>query len=142
MRSFEEIQQAYIDELRLLQPQLMEWWMKLAGIKKLGDPVPAEISNRWPTGYSGHPRVLAVFRNYYLEIDDLNHDALQTAEQPPAEKPPEELWGTNDNGEPIDYRRPVDLLILDIKTKAPDLHKLVAGIVYIPVGLNQFEEAV
>ena len=142
MRSFEEIQQAYIDELRLLQPELMEWWKKLAGIERLGDPVPAEISNRWPTGYSGHPRVLAVFRNYYLEIDDLNHDALQAAEQPAPEKPSEELWGTNDNGEPIDYRRPVDLLILDIKTKAPDLHKLVAGIVYIPVGLNQFEEAV
>jgi hypothetical protein len=142
MRSFEEIQQAYIHELRLLQPELMEWWKTLAGIKKLGDPVPAEVSNRWPTGYSGHPRVLAVFRNYYLEIDDLNHDALQAAGEPPPEKPPEELWGTNDNGEPVDYRRPVDLLILDIKTKAPDLDKLVAGIVYIPVGLNQFEEAV
>ncbi|TIU61764.1 MAG: hypothetical protein E5W30_07665, partial [Mesorhizobium sp.] len=72
MRTFEEVQQAYIDELRLLQPELIAWWKNLAGLDKLSDPVPPEIANRWPTGYSGHPRVLAVFRKYYLEIDDLN----------------------------------------------------------------------
>ncbi|RWB59700.1 hypothetical protein [Mesorhizobium sp.] len=142
MRTFEEIQQDYINELRLLQPELIVWWKKLARLNELADPVPAEVANRWPTGYSGHPRVLAVFRKYYLEIDDLNQDALEAAQEPPPQKHPEELWGTNDNGDPIGYRQPLDLLILDIKAAAPDLHKLVAGIVYVPIGLNQFEEAV
>ena len=142
MRSFEDIQQAYIDELRALQPELIAWWKRLTGINELGDPVPQDIANRWPTAYSGHPRMLAVFRRYYLEIDDLNYEGLEKAKEPVPEKSNDELWGTNDNGEPVAYRRPVDLLILEIGPKAPDIHKLVAGIVFVPVGLNQYDEAV
>lgn len=142
MQSYAEIQESYIAELRALQPVLMDWWKRIAGLDKINDPPPADIANRWPTAFSGHPRVIAVFRKHFMLIDDLNYEneVNYVEAQQPANH--EELWGVDGESPKFPYMRPNDLLIHDIKELAPDLQKLVAGIVFVPVGLNQFDEAV
>jgi hypothetical protein len=142
LTSHEDIQAAYVAELRELQPGLMAWWMNVAGLAEIDDPVPAQVALRWPTGYSGHPRVLAVFRKYFFMVEDLNDRGLDQVERPLAPVSAEELWLNPEEPEPVGFRRPVDLLIRDIERVAPDLHKLTAGIVFVPVGLNQYDDPV
>ena len=86
MASYEEIQANYIAELRALQPSLIEWWKQLTGIERINDAVGQEFANRWPTAFSGHPRIIATFRKYFMQIDDLNYENEVTYIQP---KPPE-----------------------------------------------------
>lgn len=141
MDTYEEIQDRYIAALRKVQPGLIAWWKEVAGLDNLNDSVRPEIANRWPTGYSGHPRVMAIFREHFFAIDDLNRQHLEALEDRP-DRPRKELWFDDAEDDEVAFRRPVDLLILGIEDKAPDIHKLVAGIVYVPVGLDQYDEAV
>lgn len=142
MPSYKDIQDSYIAELRALQPELMQWWKRIAGIEKINDPPDPEVANRWPTAFSGHPRVVATFRKYFMQIDDLNYEneMAYVDARPPDD--PEVLWGNEEASPPYPFMRPVDLLIYEIKDLAPDIHKMVAGIVFVPVGLNQHDEAV
>ncbi len=142
MQSYKDIQQSYIAELRALQPQLMEWWKRIAGIEKINDVPGPEVTNRWPTAFSGHPRVLASFRKYFMQIDDLNYENEMAYVETRAPDDPETLWGIDVDSPPFPFMRPVDVLIYEIKDLAPDIHKMVAGIVFVPVGLNQHDEAV
>jgi hypothetical protein len=140
----DELQDAYIAELRALLPELFTWWKRIAGVDRMDDPVPEEVALRWPTGISGHPRVLEVFQRYFLELDDLNEAALEQArelhEARKREEPDEEAWGVDDLPIPTGVRKPVDVLINEIEAKAPDLAKLVFGIIMIPVGLDPEED--
>lgn len=142
MDKYEEIQDRYIAALRKVQPGLIAWWKEVARLDKLSDPVRPEIANRWPTGYSGHPRILAIFREHFFEIDDLNREHVEALKDRPTDRPRKELWFDDAEAQEVGFRRPVDLLILGIEAKAPDIHKLVAGIVYVPVGLDQYDEAI
>jgi hypothetical protein len=142
MPSYKEIQKNYVAELRALQPELIEWWKRVAGIEKINDLPNAEAAVRWPTAFSGHPRAIAVFRKYFMQVDDLNYENEENFAEPPPSDDPESLWGTEVTSPKLPFVRPVDLLINDIKDVAPDIYKMVAGIVFVPVGLNQFDEAV
>lgn len=137
-----DVQAAYIAELRELQPGLLRWWTSLGGLASPDDPPPAEVLARWPFGIAGHPRVIEVFRRHFLALDALNQSELAEHGEPESRDPAsEEGWGEDDSGERLGYQRPQDLLIFEIPAIAPDLAKLVAGIVYVPVGLNQYDEA-
>lgn len=142
MDNYEEVQASYIARLRAIQPGLLLWWSGLTGSPDPNEAPPAEVANRWPTGIAGHPRVIAIFREHFLRIDELNEEYLDQREDPEADAGSEDLWGVDDQGEEVAIRSPQDLLIFDIKDQAPDLAKLVAGLVFIPVGLNQHDEAV
>lgn len=110
--SFEELQDAYIEEVRAFKPDLYAWWLALTGIEQMNETPGEEFLQTWPFRVSGHPRIIAIFRRFYLAVEHLNE--VGTAGQ------------TN----------PVDLLICDIQDKAPDIFKIAAGIVYVPVGLD------
>jgi hypothetical protein len=139
----QELQSNYIAEMRTLQKELIPWWLKLAGIDELGNEVPNRVNTRWPFGYSGHPRVVAVFRKYFLEIERHNDDLLFESRARIQAKPDlDRGWGDEGDAESVGLRRPVDILIGDIEDLAPDINKLVAGIVFVPVGLNQYNESV
>jgi hypothetical protein len=114
---------------------LTEWWEAL-----LETDGPEAVFRRWPTGPAGHPLVLSVFRRYYLQIEELNRRAEETFQDDP---PPRiTMWGEENLGKPAPLERPVEWLIQDIPEAAPDLADLVGGICFVPVGLNQDNEAV
>lgn len=139
METVDELQDAYIADLRALLPELVAWWKALAGVAGMDEPAPPEIAARWPTGISGHPRVLEVFQTYFFELDDLNELAAEraraAAEARARGMPEVDASAVEDEPEETGKHLPVDVLINDIGAKAPDLGKLVQGIIMVPVGL-------
>jgi hypothetical protein len=133
----EEIQQAYISELRSVAPGLAAWWRQL--LARSSDE--ESVWQRWPTGPSGHPVVLAIFRKHYFAIEALNKAARA---EPPDDTVPavEMMWGTDDLGEARRFLRHADWLIHDIRGVAPDVAELTDGLVFVPVGTDQDEEPV
>ncbi|MER8435309.1 hypothetical protein NKH36_05830 [Mesorhizobium sp. M1312] len=133
-KSYDDIQQRYIAELRALLPEINAWWSGIVAVETFD-----AISLIWPTGISGHPRFLHIFRTHYFEVENLNrkneHEFVEEAE-----KSPEEKWGVDDLGDSPRYVGHIDLLIDDIPSKAPDLAEVVNGFVFVPIGLDQDEE--
>jgi hypothetical protein len=133
-KSYDDIQQRYIAELRALLPEIKAWWNGIVAAETFD-----AISLIWPTGISGHPRFLNVFRMSYFEVENLNrkneHEFVEEAE-----KSLEEKWGVDDPGDSPRYVGHIDLLIDDIPSKAPDLTEVVNGFIFVPIGLDQDEE--
>jgi hypothetical protein len=131
-----EIQQRYVAELRGILPDVMTWWNEA-----LDHVSPETLWAHWPTGPSGHPRVLHVFRKYFLAIEAMNRNAEESFQED-LDKPGTDMWGIRDLGVAPDLVRPVDALILEIPDVAPDLSEIVRGICFVPVGLDHNEESV
>lgn len=125
----EEIQRAYIAELRALAPELRRWWEE--GVAREGEEA---FHLRWATRLAGHPRFIEVFRRHYLWIDRLNAELEGRARD---ELPPEEArWGIDDLGPEHPLHIPREILLDDIETVAPDVADLVEGLFFVPVGVD------
>jgi hypothetical protein len=140
MAAIDDIQNRYVAELLELRPSIEKWWLELSGTANLGDPAPDEIRLRWPTRWSGHPRILHVFRKYFLEIEDMNREIRDSVSQDSEPEDPELRWGTDGPHAEIRLKRPVDALINEISSISPQAHQLVEGIVFIPVGMDMNNE--
>jgi hypothetical protein len=132
----DDIQSRYIAELRSVLPSLEAWWGEL--VEKLGD----HAWKTWPTGYSGHPRVLAIFRKYYFEIEALNEERADAWQDKEEEIDPEELWGEDVDPDDLEFENHAEWLIFNIIDEAPDLETLVNGLCYVPIGMEPDEEPV
>ncbi len=110
--SIDEIESAYRKELRELAPELRAWKKAIADVQGLD-----VVEKRWPTGLSGHPRFIRLFREYYAEIENLN------------------LGG--------DVRHVhFKVLVDDVMQSDPDLRDVLEGLVFVPVGMDQDGDAV
>jgi hypothetical protein len=127
--TIEEIQRAYLAELRGIAPEIQGWWSGL--LARDGEEA---VWLRWPTGPSSHPRVLAIFRKYYFRIEELNR--LNIVDFSDDEIRPESMWGRDDLGNAALFEKHVNRLILDIPVAAPDVAHLVDGICFVPVGID------
>lgn len=134
MAAIDDIQAQYIAELRQVRPRLDQWWI---GLLRAPDGLMAW--KRWPTGPSGHPLVLAIFRKHFLAIDRLNRQAEEGFTRPP-EPSSADLWGKDDFGEAVEAFSQADWLILDVPAIAPDIAYLVQGICLVPIGMDEGEE--
>lgn len=134
--SIETIQAHYIAELRALLPQLESWWDGLLALHG------AAAWKRWPTGYAGHPRVLAVFRKYYFQIEAQNSAALEALVDDDQSPPDEELWGEEDDEDDASVEDQADWLIFSVLDEAPELEDLVNGLCFVPIGMQPDEEPV
>ena len=76
MAALDDVQTRYVAELRAIARELRAWWKRMCALK--GEQT---MLTRWPTGISGHPRTLAVFRKYYFEIEALNDEAILDEEE-------------------------------------------------------------
>jgi len=135
---YKDIQASYIAAMNATMPTVLSWWDRHANDK---DPVDAEaFKARWPAGPVAHPYVLRVFREYFLQVDDLNLQ-METERTPDDRPPAEEDWGEDIN-DPIEFVRPSDLLINDIEFIDPKLFEVLQNLVFVPVGANAGEEFV
>lgn len=140
--TFQELQKCYIDELRELKPMLFEWWIELTGIEAINDPPPQVFNENWPFKLSGHPRLLEIFRRYYMKIEDLNDRGYNDATERSENRDQPFDWMEQVEPPSLGTANPIDLLVWDLQDVAPDIFKLAAGVVYVPVGLNQHDERV
>jgi len=125
-----EIQRDYVAELTAIKPEIDRWWEEV--VKRHGQSAVHAI---WPTGRTGHPRFLAIFRKYFLQIEEENDRRLLSMRDTDYEdKPPK--WGVDDTEPVQDLIFHFDLLIYDIMTKQPDLKDLVDGLGLNPMGIT------
>ena len=139
---YQEIQSRYLADMRAIMPVIMAWWRKRA----VRDPAELEGSlpqndfeTRWPAGPTAHPRVLLVFRTYFLEVEALNLENEMKGHEGngPAH---ESDWGRDADEQESDLELPIDILVDDLPDLAPDVYQLVRGMVFVPIGLSPDEE--
>lgn len=109
-----QLRNEYIDALRAVAPAIVRWWTDHCPYSWT-DPVPAaqmtDFHRRWPAGPAAHPRIVALFRQYYFAVCELNE---RTAV----------------------FERPMDLLVNDLEAVAPDLFEIMQGFHFVPIGMT------
>lgn len=117
---YKQLQSEYIAKMRSIAPDIKQWWFDHCLHHWTAD-IPLEEKNdfqrRWPAGPAGHPRIISLFRQYFFAASKLN----------------DQLAG---DGSTISFQRPVDLLVNDLATVAPDLFDILQGMVYVPIGVT------
>ena len=135
--SFEEIQEKYIVEMRSLAPAILGWWNERCPYPAT-DPVPREamtdFHRRWPAGPAAHPRIIAVFRKYFFEVEELNEKSASKEQKRKGKRV--EVWGRDVAPPALMRARPIDLLVNDLETVAPDLFEIMQGLVFVPTGMD------
>lgn len=133
----EAIRGPYIASLRELRPRLAAWWERL--VERDGEEA---AGLRWPTGFAGHPSVIAVFREAFLAIEDLNEERREGWSSSVPDPLEEGSWGVEDPEPGRPGIRPYDALVHELRELAPDVIGLVEGMVFVPIGLDEDEDFV
>lgn len=143
-KRFKEIQDRYIAELRQMAPSILIWWEASQKTDRAATANSASgltFEQRWPSGLAAHPRIIDVFRKYFLEVSDLN-DELEDERYEARERrvEGEAAWGIDDADDAIPFEKPIDLLVNDLEANAPDLFEIMQGMVFVPIGMDPSEE--
>ena len=121
---FEQLQSEYIEALGPVVANARRWWdthCPISHSEVCRYEAMSPFHRRWATGPAGHPRVIAVFREYYFRIRELNAQIANEA-------PPD-----------LHYHRPMDFLINDLAAIAPELFEVMQGLCYVPIGKNPID---
>jgi hypothetical protein len=135
-KRLEALQANYIEELRAVAPEVERWWQSsIARNVMKGHPKgkSLDFDTRWPAGKSSHPRLLAVFRKYFLQAEAINATLYYEA-QDKGGSIDEGSWGVETQQPTREQVLPIELLVEDIEDEAPDLFEFVEGLVFIPIG--------
>jgi len=141
MDPYAEIFKAYTAELAAAHADALTWWERLVsnettmhGSREAGERA---VRMRWPLGPTSYPRVIAVFRKYFLAVDELNSTLVEQWENVPQGDPLEDsFWGTDDDvGNPIQLPRTVLYERLDAVDKT--LGRFMDSMVFVPVGADR-----
>jgi hypothetical protein len=134
-RLHKKLQREYIAELRPVALEVVAWWDAHCSTRWT-EPTPpdamSDFQRRWIAGPAAHPRIIAVFRKYFLAIDALNielDDGDPNDDDGPA-------WGKDSDETETRYALPIDLLVNGLKAVAPDLHEIMQGMLFVPIGAD------
>lgn len=126
---YKQLRSDYINALRTITPEIIRWWFDNCPYHwRDENEEMTDFHRRWPVGPAAHPQIIDLFRQYYFAVWELN-DRLAAEEKAMIVKP-----------ETISFQRPLDLLINDLSTVAPDLFEIMEGFVFIPVGMTPYGE--
>lgn len=73
--SYADIMSRYVADLAAAHDEVTTWWARLLqDASPAGDAAAAEkaVRARWPLGPVSHPRIVAVYRQYFLETEAYN----------------------------------------------------------------------
>lgn len=145
MDPYEKLFTEYIAELRTAKAAAENWWEQVvaAESERTGTRDSGEhaVRLRWPLGPTSYPRVIAVFRKYYLAVDSVNQDLEEELDNElKLEGSPldDSLWGKRDEEEEdfdrLEYPRTV--LFERLEEVDTVLARFMDSLVFIPVGLD------
>ncbi|MES2539933.1 MAG: hypothetical protein V4583_05025 [Pseudomonadota bacterium] len=140
-KRYKDIQDHYRDELHAIMPAVMDWWFDGVEASTREAEGMTAFERRWPAGPAAHPRVIDVFRRYFIETDTLNLENERPS-QGRADPYDEQNWGTIPVPETRAFVRPIDLLVHDLESVDPDLFEILAALVFVPVGIDPAGEFV
>jgi hypothetical protein len=120
-------------KLRVEFAAVLVWWNELC--RRLDNKERTVSRVHWPSGPCSHPRMIALFREFYFLVDELN---VKRSLADSDVKPDEIDWGADapedETSGPISPR---ELLLDMMESYAPDLWEHFRLFVYIPVGEDQ-----
>jgi hypothetical protein len=144
MSIYDDIVDDYLEDLRAARAEVLTWWdALLADAAPDGDLASAErvVRPRWPAGPVSHPRVIGVYRYYYLMLDALNEErqaALEASAEPDALE--HEGWGEEDEHDGDGIVEPRFLLLDNLESKDPELAQFMSRFVFGAIGANPDDE--
>ncbi|RUZ73160.1 hypothetical protein EN943_28115 [Mesorhizobium sp. M7A.F.Ca.US.006.01.1.1] len=139
--TLQAIQAAYISELKKEVPRIKKWWtksMKDNTEKRYPDKLIVDFDLRWPSGMGGHPRLIEIFRRYFLAAEARNLE-LEEAGRQYEQKPVTEEWGLDTEPPSRENVPPIDLLLNDLASEHQDLHRVMRTMQFIPIGMRDGE---
>jgi hypothetical protein len=130
----------YLPELRSAHSAAMKWWGEIIAreTEPRGDPAAAEyaVRLRWPLGPATYPRVIAVYRKYYLLIDEINSRLMGDDQDVPRADPLDEAaWRSNDEPDII-MQHPHAVLYERLDEVDKALARFLDSLVFIPIGAD------
>jgi hypothetical protein len=143
MALYDDLIEEYLQDLRAVRLEVLAWWEGLLrAANPAGDLEAAHrsVRPRWPAGPASHPRVIAIFRKYYLAIDALNEGLRATQIEERLEIDSENWWGRDDDIQDDAILEPRFILLDDLESKDPTLAHFMSRFVFAPIGADPDDE--
>lgn len=143
MDPYADLFDQYVLELRVAYAEALTWWEHLVENETVltNDRPAAEKSLRlrWPMGPTAYPRVIAVFRKYFLACNQINEEFWEAEGEINDNASPldEALWSVEDDADedsPIEHPRVV--LFERLEDVDENLARFMDNMVFIPVGAD------
>jgi hypothetical protein len=129
---------AYLAELRQAVVEVQQWRRRLALGEKYNE-AGMQIDEIWPSGLASHPRIIAVFRKYWLQVAHVIEDYERREELEEDDAPGEEDWGADEDDEEGEMASdPRDVLLGQLREQAPDLFAHFKQFLFMPIGLDDY----
>ena len=134
----------YVVELRAAHAEALAWWERLIEKEtaRTGDRLRAEntLRLRWPMGATAYPRVIAVFRKYFLACTEINNEFWEATEDLDDDASPLDgsLWGVEDDVDDDEslIEQPRVVLFERLEDVDETLARFMDNMVFIPVGAD------
>jgi hypothetical protein len=78
---YDELFDEYVKALRTAKGQADEWWertLEIEAVKVGTSEAEGRLRLRWPLGPAAHPRIVAVYREFYLRCESITEKLLET----------------------------------------------------------------
>lgn len=117
---YDELFDEYVEALNAAKREADAWWDS-AVEKETATRGSAEgLLRRWPLGPAAHPRVIAVYREFYMKCEEITEERLETG---------------GPKTRVVDPGSFVTEWLLDPETA--DLARMIAQLPYAPLGLDE-----
>lgn len=138
MKSYDEIFQAYVTDLREAKTRVDVWWGDLmAAASPAGnfDEAQQRVRPRWPAGAVSHPWIVHVVRHYFLAVDSFNEERAEANDSPDDAESLSGGWGETDEfGVEDEEHLPQDILFDRLEREDLPLRKFMQHFVLMPIG--------
>jgi hypothetical protein len=134
---FDEIFERYVQDLRPARDEAVRWWQSLLDSTAADPDATQRLRLRWPCGPTSHPRVIGVYRQYYLECDKVNVEIWKKQ----ANRNATAGWGEDDEKVGTGQVPPARFLLDNLESVDAELGKFMEILVFSPIGTNVNDEA-
>lgn len=149
MSRYDKLFREYVEELKEARDEALAWWDSLLALEAgpSGDRKKAEsaVRPRWPCGPVSHPRVIGVYRKYFLLCEELNNEIRDRWESQEDMTQPgggsDETWGVDDKEEE-GVVEPRFILMEKVTKEDAELGRFINTLLFSPIGTNEKGETV
>ena len=140
MDPYSDLFEAYVKALRSARHEALRWWGELLAreASARGNEAAAEqaIRLRWPLGPTAYPRVIAVYRHYYLAIEDLNRNLVDDEEGELRAHPLDDTAWRADEEQAISVQHPRAVLYERLDEVDVELARFMDHLLFVPIGAD------
>ena len=141
---YDEILTRYVNDLAAARGQALVWWNELVAREVPAGRPKMEAERlcrmRWPMGAASHPRIIEVYRRYFLEVGEVNeeflsHEIVGHGFNDPA------LWVVgpeieDEGGDSNAVIQPAKLLLEGLGKRDMELRNFMLHFVFLPIGMD------